>query len=347
MVNFHTPRAVVWRHELRDRQGNVLDTDLQIEESSLDWEDERGAGGRITIAGPVPEFRNLHIQPVYGFNGVEYPLGLYRATGSPKNYGSGTRLSHQTSITEVNPLSSARTVGSVVLPPGTPVLESVRRIATEAGVELVVDDPLNDETLRSEMAFADDTAIQKDVLDPLLRTIAYRPIRRTRDGRLSTGRFVPSSERVPVFDFRNDATGIYSPEFTVNTNHLAIPNRVRGVARSSSSAPAMVAWAQDNSPDSPWSYASTGEWITASLTDVDAANPNALALLVQQELVRLQMVAAELTYQCAWVPELECGATVAFSNDRHDVSGLWEIKSMSWDSNPTSLVNITARSITA
>ena len=86
--------------------------------------------------------------------------------------------------------------------------------------------------------------------------------------------------------------------------------------------------------------------MTESISDVDAVSPSALALIARRKLTELQRVAAELTFECAWIPHLAVDSVVRFTNGRHDVSGLWEISAMRWAKKTASLVSVTARSVT-
>lgn len=350
VVDWHLPRRPSWRVEVLDLSGEIVGSlAIKTGGASLDWADRVSpAGGKVDVEGaidgksPRDALTGKRVRPIYSLDGTDYPMGLLKPARIPTAHRGGGMQVHSLSLVSATAITQ-RTRGALTYPAATPIVSTVRALAAAAGVPYLIE--ASDATLRTEASFADNTPIQQ-VCDALLKAAGFTPLRPTKaDGIMRSAMYVPPADREVAFDFRNDDRGIYRPEFTIDSNWLEVPNRIRAVARSSSGAEALTGYAEDNNPASPWSFAVRGEWVEETVPDVDATSQEAANLIASRELVSRQQSAATLSYQCAWVPALQIGAVVGFYNTTHAVSGLWEITALSWEMSPKSLVSVTARSV--
>ena len=348
VATWHGPRDASWRVELLDMAGRVLPQTLPTKSGSgsLDWQADRSSTGaaKVTLQGalnPRDLLLGRRLRPVYTLNGIDYPQGIYKATRTPTGHSGGGTQTHDVALVDASAITG-NTVGSTTYPTATNIVAKVRSLAAIAGTPITIAD--SDATLRTEMSWPDNTPIVKIVGD-LLTAAGFTPLVTNTAGILQSGPYVPAAARPVVYDFRNNAEGIYEPRFSTDSNWANIPNRVRVVARSSSEADALIGYATDENPASPWSRPTRGEWVEQSFADVDATSQEALNLIAARKLAEAQQEAATLTFQCAWIPQLALGAVIGFHNTAHDMSGLWEVTAMSWAMTPTARVSVTARSV--
>ena len=345
---WHGPRDASWRVELLDLAGNILPEALPVKSGSgsLDWQTDRAStgAGKVALQGVInlpALLLGRRLRPVYTLNGTDYPQGVYKAGRTPTSHTGGGNQTHDVSLTDAAAITG-NTVGSVTYPVATNIAVQVRAIAAAQDVPVSVTN--TGATLRTEMSWPDNTPWAKVVAE-MLEAAGHTPLAANMAGMLQSRPYTPAQERAVVYDFRNNAEGIYEPRFSTDSNWATIPNRFRVVARSGAGADALVGYASDENPLSPWSYPARGEWVEEVGKDVDAASQEALNLIAARMLAEAQQAAATLTFQCAWIPQLKLGAVVGFHNTKHAMSGLWEITAMSWPMTPTARVSVTARSV--
>lgn len=110
-----------------------------------------------------------------------------------------------------------------------------------------------------------------DLINKVLKAQGFSELMADGRGTLVSEPELPYNQRPVQWDFRNDETSLFTPDWSRGTNRSAIPNEVRLIRATEGGAPADIAVARNEDPDSPWSIPRRGRVLSVTEKDVAAA----------------------------------------------------------------------------
>lgn len=134
-----------------------------------------------------------------------------------------------------------------------------------------------------------------------------------------------------------DDTPLMGPTWDYNQDIYSIPNRYVGVSQGSSGAGGLVATAVNNDPNSPYSYAARGYWVTQTEKSINISNLGALQTYVQNKLQKAASPVATIDVQHILLPDLMINQTVQFKNDAQGVDQPVLVENMTVELDPTAM----------
>lgn len=349
MADLTSDRSLSWTADFVDLGGEVIAEHLPITGGRLrgDLNARSLWGGQLDADGPWPtslaELNRGFIRLGMVVNGEPFPLGWFRITADPKTkWTGGTRWR----LEVIDPsiiLSRDLITSDLAIPRGTAVAQwcrdRIERIAP--GVPVVIGD--SPETTRTDL-FLDVGTDELEVINTVLGAAVHDPLRALPTGALSAQPWVDPSTRGTAWDFTSGSVAIISPVFGLDTDHLAIPNRVVVEARgdSTDAVPIRGLW-EDHDPASPWSREARGSWVTVVVRDADVTSDLAATRMAEREGRERQVAAVTLTVEHAWVP-VDLGDVVSLDVGDSELDGLWQVQTQDFNLD-TSLVRATWRRI--
>ncbi|NUT06628.1 MAG: hypothetical protein HOV76_24440, partial [Hamadaea sp.] len=223
------------------------------------------------------------------------PNGVYLPAAPATDYDDG-RASRDVELQSLlTVLEEDQVEQTYALAAGTVVTTAVRSLIAEAGgtggARVAGTD--SDETLRSALVWEAGTSRLR-IINDLLDAINYFALWVDGQGTYRLDPYVLPTQRGSSWDFRDDATGIYSPAFTHTRDLFAVPNKVVGISPGYGDAPALTSVATNEDPASPFSRPSRGRWITQVDTNVEATSQQVLDAIVARRLAELSQVSSSV-----------------------------------------------------
>lgn len=322
------PRVEGWQLDAITPDGDIIATLPMIKDSGQhDWQLDRlnPLGMSCTIAdrmqdgSPLPTLRGLWLRATHRINGAEYLLGTFVVAGAPRHLTSTSETLRLTAVDPTVLLSRARLRKALTLPVATPVAETVRGlIGTYAPqVRAAIGD--TDETLRTHTTFEPGTAVL-DVVNTLLKAIAYTTLAPLPDGSLVSVPWVPSSMRATALAFDDSTAAPYLPDLDIDDDYLTAPNEVIAIGQGGQDLPPVVGRWPDASPVNP-----VTEVIQTDATSIEVARMQA-----RRRFDQAQASARRTSIDGPWQP-IRPGQVAAFTYARHDIAARFELTALRTD----------------
>lgn len=305
-----------------------------------------------TAAAGMTRIRDVNlvttrIRPVRTIEGLpEDPLGLYVVTAGPEAWSSTGKeylleLHDKSTVLDQDAVDVTFTAGTA-----TPVLAIVGTVIQSAGERIAVDASAT-LTLANPMVWPAGTA-KLAIVNDLLAALNYNSLWVDGIGNYRATPYVRPASRSIRYAMLNDESGekivreltdgaasIYTPDWSRDRDIYGVPNKVIAVASGTGDTPPLSGVATNENPDSPFSYAARGRWITAPLRDVevpdfsaevdpDAATEAFLEAKALQSLTASSAVQAAVTVRCLPIPlelldAIRFASTPAGIDARHTV----------------------------
>lgn len=288
---------------------NVLDIE---EASDIDWRDVR-IRPIITIADPTgttgdPIVRKLGIwlpaAPVENWSatGRRWPIELTDKAG----------ILDQQIMTNSDgePITFSATRG-------TNVIGLVEDIIVGAGETANALEP-SGKTLRDDLVWDIGTTRLK-VINDLLQASGHFSLWCDSAGQYRASEYVPPSQRTPIYNapltpFSEGSLTAMSPDWSMDRDIYAVPNRYTVISNGSGDEEAMSATETNTNPDSPFSYPARGRWIDEVVTGVEATDQEALQASAVQGLAQRTSVTSSIEVKHLWLPDLRENSVIRFYN---------------------------------
>lgn len=319
-------RALVRRERYRvdlltNRDGTVGSLD-GVSQVSLSFDGDDN--GVLTSTGTLSldnraqgvDWLNARCQPWAEVNGVSWPLGIY-IMSAPVEKHEGTGVSWQVSLKDkLSILDEDLIAETYALDTGDNIVEAVRQLIADAGEtnHAISEDP---RVLSGPMAWPPATS-RLTIVQDLLKMLNYAPLRVDGWGQYIGEPYVDPQNRPIEEAFEEGANSIHLPTFQVAKDLSSVPNRLIGVASTSSGG--LVVTADNDDPTNDYSITSRNR-VIARQEDFDAADITALAALVVRRMQELMAPGSTVTFQHAVVP-LRVGSVVKFVSDGVSISGV-------------------------
>lgn len=340
--------------ELLDLSGGVVDeldgvTDGQVEFSNATV---LRSSGSLSYAGDDVDWLRSLVRCTYRAtfpegSSLTWPLGVFVPSAPSAQYGDGTvgRDVQLQSLLQV--LDEDAFEQSVGIPAGTVVTDKVRQLIADAGgtggARVAGTD--SDETLRSALVWEPGTSRLR-VINDLLDAINYFALWVDGQGTYRLDPYTTPAQRGSSWDFRDDDSSIYLPEFTHTRDLFAVPNKVVQIAQGDGDAPALTSVATNTDPESPFSQPSRGRWVTVVEEGVEATSQAVLDGIAARRLSELSQVASSVELQ-HWPVPLTPNDVVTFRRDPAGVAVTGVVQKQSIRCEAGSLASTTIREVLA
>lgn len=285
----------------------------------------RGSGN-ITVRGlPGVDWARTRVRVFYESGGEQTPL-ITAIPRAPIEQHSATGMALSIELYDKTLILSEDSYGiSYGLDAGTNIITAVADVITSTGVPardlLLVASADTTSTAMVWEAGTTKLAIVNDLLD----AAGYFAVYVDGWGRFHADPYTTPDQRGTSWAFADDDQSVYLPEWTLDADVFTVPNRYICVSTSDGETPALSATATDVDPQSPYSFASRGRWITRVDTDVDTASQAVLDLLAERRLAEAQQVGAVVELTHPWLP-FGLNHVVSFTNSDLDAA----IRAVCW-----------------
>lgn len=227
--------------------------------------------------------------------------------GTPNN--SAVEVYDRTSI-----LSEDALEAPLFLPVGTVITDEVRRqITLSGGTNLAITQ--STKALTTSLSFSPGDSRLK-VVNTLLDAADYFAIWCDGQGAFRGEPYREPLERGIAWEFHDDEDSIVDPEWDLDDDTYAVPNKVIAISRTDGTDSPLVAWAAVTDTTSPYHFDNLGHWRADVLKDVEVTTLADLQKKADRRLREASKVSRTLTVDHAWVP-LKINDVVHF-----DVNGI-------------------------
>jgi len=202
--------------------------------------------------------------------------------------------------------------GTYSVAAGTNIINKVIEVIQSTG-ETKVAIPTSAATLANGMVWEANTPKLRIVND-LLAAANYFGIYCDGMGYYRSTSYVAPAYRAVLYNFVDDANGMYLPAFVRNYDPFSVPNKFICVGKTAGDVEALTKTATDTDPASPYSFPSR-PWQTITQTDVDYVDEANLQAIADRKLIDARQVSE--TFEIRH-PDLEFGLNevVTFTNKK-------------------------------
>ena len=306
---------------LTNRDGTIGSLD-GVSRVSLTF--DGGDAGVLTSTGTLSlddldqdiDWLNARCQPWSEVNGVSWPQGVYIMSAPTAQHDSTGRAWDVVLKDKLSILDEDLLAETYALNTGANIVDAIRQLIADAGESnhaisadaRVLSGPLTWPPATSRLA----------IIQELLKMLNYTPLWVDGWGQYVGEPFVDPQDRVVEGRFEEGVNAIHLPTFQVTKDVAGIPNRLIGVASTSSGG--LVVTADNDDPTNPYSITARNR-VIARQEDFEAADLTALAALVVRRMQELMSPGSTVTFQHAVVP-LRVGSVVGFVSDGVSIEGV-------------------------
>lgn len=262
------------------------------------------------------DWLNARCQPWSDVNGVAWPLGVYIMSAPTEQHGATGRSWDVTLKDKLSILDEDLLAETYALDAGTNIVDAIRQLIADAGEanHAISADP---RVLSAPLTWPAATS-RLVIVQELLKTLNYAPLWVDGWGQYVGEPFVDPQDRPVERRFEEGAASIHLPSFQVTKDVASVPNRLIGVASTSSGG--LVVTADNEDAANPYSIPARNR-VIARQEDFEAADIDALAALVVRRMQELMAPGSTVTLQHAIVP-LRVGAVVGFTSNGVSMDGV-------------------------
>ncbi|MBV7412287.1 hypothetical protein KRX56_06040 [Dermabacteraceae bacterium TAE3-ERU27] len=332
-------RVEAYRWLLLDRDDNLVRELDRVEagQVELNTNTRLRAGGSLTVAEELP-WMDHRVQPWVSVNGQEWPLGVFVFASPKETHQDGAvkyevELLGKLAVVDGNNLPYTFTAPKDVL-----VTDVITQALNAGGVYSleITPSPLRTSNV---MVWEAGTSLL-NIVNDLLASINYFSLDVDGYGVFKAAPYRPPAQRSIAWDFQPGAASIHSPQWGVDRDIAAVPNRAVLVSQGGGEEPALVGVAENHDVASPFSFEARGRWITLHESGVEAADQATITALAERRLLAASSPSATLDVQHAVVP-VGLNDVVRF-RDRSAV-----VEKFSLQTHPGALVSATWREVAA
>ena len=181
------------------------------------------------------------------------------------------------------------------------------------------------------------------IVNKLLISINYNELTVDYQGNFLIHPHLEHGSQPVVATFERGSRAIYRANWVKNQDIGNIPNRVILVSEGTGSDEALTGTAENNNPDSPYSYHNRQYWLTHYESGIEAETPTVIQQLAERKLVELTTPSTTIDVEHMWL-DLKLHDKIRFAPSNHDPIDVI-IDSMRIELKPGSLVNATWKEV--
>lgn len=159
----------------------------------------------------------------------------------------------------------------------------------------------SDLTLKTALTWDAGTS-KLTIINALLEAAGYWSLTVDGGGVFQLSPYVPPGSRPVAWRHRAGSTSIHRDEWDYTRDLSSIPNRAICVSQGTDTEPSLVGVAVNENPDSPYSYAARGRWVTKVVDNVEAASQSVIDSLAQRTLLDAMSPVGKLSVTHAVIP---------------------------------------------
>jgi hypothetical protein len=292
-------------YELRNRDGSkvgALDGVIPGGTLEFDYTARLKAGGKIQIAdtGQDIDWLNQRIYIEAHVGDAAWGLGVYLPTAPIEAWSNGHRgweveLHSKLLILEQDCLAAAYSI-----PAGTNTLATVKSIIASSGEP---SGAITDSTATAPASMFWEAGTPKlSVINDLLDASGYFVLQVDGNGNYRAIPYVTPAQRPVRYTLEDGVSCIYADTFPRDQDIFSVPNRVIAIQQGSGEQESLVGIAENQDPNSPFSYPARGRYITRVYTGVEATDQAALNTYALRMLVDWSAPQATVLINHALVP---------------------------------------------
>lgn len=347
-------RAEEWRVDVLTWDDSPAGTLDGVSGGSFDFSIHntiRGGGSLEYVGREEIDWHRVRLQPWYTFRTlrgeeISWPLGIFIPASPKKNYTAEGISQTVELYDKLLILDQDKVEATYSLDKGQNIIEAVRDLILSTGETAILIEPSEHE-VSSAMVWEAGTSKLRIVND-LLAAANYFSLWVDGHGNFRADPYQAPAARGVSWDFHDNYESIYAPEFVHDQDGFSVPNRVIAIPQTDGEEEAIPAVAQNQNPDSPYSFQQRGRWITHVEENVEAASPEVLQEIANRRLVELSQPSSTLEIEHAFIP-LDLNDVVSFRR-RTSLGALDTravIQKMSVSMDVDSLVTSTLREVVA
>lgn len=309
MVAWHGPRRPRWSFQLLDRSDwelgeldGALTSSGSIELVALS---RLGGSGKLTLAdvGQTIDWMSHRVQAVYdpGIPGADpWPVATMLLSSPTEKHTATGRVFEVGLLPKTVVIDEDRVEAAFSLAAGTPIIETVVQLIQSTGETRIAVTP-SAATLSNPQLWPAGTS-KLTIVNDLLQAAGYWSLWCDGAGMFRIEPYRAPADRAVAFEFAAGDASIYRPDWSREQNLSAVPNRFIVVGQGSDEEPPLVGLAENDDPDSPFSFQARGRWIPAIEEGVEGDSQQVFDQLAQRRLLDAMSPVAKLAVTHAIVP---------------------------------------------
>lgn len=357
------PRVTGYRFDLLDSDDNLIGTLDGVEGGSVDFSTYvavKGGGTlNVTDRGDDVQWTHTRVRPVALLSGAaigdeetEVSCGVFLPAAPVEDWSATGRrwtveLLDKNSVLEQdivvdglgNPVTFTAPLGANVLDTVVDLIEGAGEAAPAIGTSSKV--------LPNAMTWEVGTNRLK-IINDLLDAGGFFSLLADGNGQYLAIPYVDPEDRPPVYSllapFTKGPTSLMSPNWKRDRDIYSIPNRYVCIGQGDGENEALVGYATNTDPNSPFSYQSRdNRWITRTETGVEAVSQADLTAKAQRGLTQASTVASAFTVAHVFLPEVQINRTVRLVNPDAGLDALAYITKTTIPFDPVAFVSTDMR----
>lgn len=281
-----TSRYTTFTYELLDREENLKGILSGVSGGSVTWKRDaliKGGGTlRLTDLGQDIDWLNDRFRISMTVNGVTWGLGVWIPT-APEGAWDGPNRTWEVELHDkLVVLDEDKVLQTTVVNAGADVIDYVVALINSAGEYNIAATDLGVQVATSLVWMVGTPKLR--IINDLLNASGYFPLRVNRDGAFLLEPYVQPSARAYAYEFLDGPNSIYASAFTHTLNNFQVPNRVIATTNGDSENEGFIASAENEDPESDYSYVNRGRWVVRFYENVEAVSVAALATWCQRKL---------------------------------------------------------------
>lgn len=279
---------------------------------------------------------HARVRPVLLIDGLqEQPLGTFIPSAPVEYWDAGGGRQEIELLDRTSVISNDYVESSYTVKKDTNVVSAVRKLIASTGEHVGALTPSN-ETVSKDMVWGAGTN-KLTIINELLDSADYFALWSDYNGQFRVQRYTKPSDRATVFEFLDDDKSIFLPDLSIDRDIYDVPNKVIMTAQGDGESEGWVSTATNTNPNSPYSFANRGRWITDVQLGIEATSKEALDSKATRRLSSLAAPQATISIEHAPIPGLKVNDVVRFRREPADVNTYYTVTKTGLDFNSTSL----------
>lgn len=337
-------RESSFRYELLDADDRIIGTLGGVSGGSLKW----SAGAAVKASGQLDvtdvdhvNWLSARVKVYRTVNGVEWSRGIYVPSAPRERWLHGTRSWSIELMGKLVLLARDEQPEWVSVAAGVSIIGRVRALLDAAGHRHTIGDSAA--TLRNPLTWEPGTSLLT-IINDLLDAAGFWSLDADGSGAFVSGPYVRPAARGARYALLDDDNGIYEDDFEREQDLYAIPNRVIATSSGNGTTEGLVAYVENNDPESPFSIPSRGMVVPHRQDNVEAASQEVLDEYVRRRLIELSSASAELDLRVAPIP-LDLNDALRFRRTAASLDEHYTVQEISESLDPLATMSLRLRKV--